>query len=136
MPCWLDPERSVTPTEFMRAYEAATNAHDLEATLALIAEDAVYLFSDESVHVGKEAIRKVLAANFATIRNETYGIRDLRWLVVSEDVAVCLYAFDWSGEIDGRPVSGGGRGTSVLKRSDGAWWVAHEHLSRGPWPQA
>jgi uncharacterized protein (TIGR02246 family) len=121
----------MSPTEFMRAYEAATNAHDLDATLELIAEDAVYLFSDRSAHVGKDAIRKVLRDNFDAIRNETYRIGDPQWLAASEEIAACVYTFDWSGEIDGKPASGGGRGTTVLRRIEGNWRVAHEHLSRG-----
>jgi uncharacterized protein (TIGR02246 family) len=121
----------VSPTEFMHAYEAATNGHDLEGTLALIADDAVYLFSDQSSHVGKDAIRAVLQANFNAIRNEAYRIHDLRWLAASEEVAACVYTFDWSGEIDGKPASGSGRGTSVLRRVDSNWRVAHEHLSKG-----
>jgi len=121
----------MTPTEFMRTYEAAANAHDLAATLGLIADDAVYLFSDQTSHIGKEAIREVIRSNFDSIRNETYSIHELRWLAVSEDVAACVYAFDWSGEIDGQPTGGGGRGTSVLRRIEGEWRVAHEHLSRG-----
>jgi uncharacterized protein (TIGR02246 family) len=121
----------MSPTEFMHAYEAATNAHDLEGTLALIADDAVYLFSDQSSHVGKDAIRAVLQANFVAISNETYSIHELRWLAESDEVAACVYAFDWSGEIDGKPARGNGRGTSVLRRVDGSWRVAHEHLSSG-----
>lgn len=115
----------------MQAYESATAAHDLEGTLALIADDAVYLFSNESSHVGKEAIRRALEANFAAIKAEEYRIQGLRWLAVSGDVAACVYEYVWSGEIGGEPASGRGRGTSVIKRSQGAWRVAHEHLSRG-----
>jgi uncharacterized protein (TIGR02246 family) len=121
----------MSPTEFMRGYEAATNAHDLDATLALVADDAVYLFSDESSHIGKAAIGDALRANFGAISNETYRIADLRWLAVSDEVAACVYRFEWSGEIDGKPAAGSGRGTSVLRRIDGSWRVAHEHLSRG-----
>ena len=32
----------MSPTEFIRAYEAAANRHDLEAMLAMIADDAVF----------------------------------------------------------------------------------------------
>jgi ketosteroid isomerase-like protein len=125
----------VTPDEFMRRYEAATCAHDLEATLGLIAEDAIYLFSNRTSHVGKNAIRQVLAANFELIKAETYVIRGLKWLASSEEVAACVYEFTWSGEIDGKRASGSGRGTSVLRRVEGQWKVAHEHLSAGPlWP--
>lgn len=121
----------MSPTEFMRAYEAATNAHDLAGTLGLIADDAIYLFSDQSSHVGKEAIGKALEANFNSISNETYRIQDIRWLAASQEIAACVYRFEWSGEIDGKPASGSGRGTTVLRRTDGNWRVAHEHLSRG-----
>jgi uncharacterized protein (TIGR02246 family) len=121
----------MSPADFMRVYEKATAAHDLEATLDLIADDAVYLFSNQSSHLGKPAIREALAKNFDTIKAETYGIRDISWLAATDEIAACVYEFHWSGEIDGKPVSGHGRGTTVLRRIDGAWRVAHEHLSAG-----
>lgn len=120
-----------SPAELMSAYEKATAAHDLEATLALVSEDAVYLFSDRSSHVGKAAIREVLARNFATIEGESYEIRSLRWLVRGADAAACVYEFRWSGRIRGEPASGGGRGTSVARREGETWRIAHEHLSAG-----
>ena len=121
----------MTPSEFMQAYETVLNAHDLEGTLAMIADDAVVLFSNETSHVGKDAVAKAIGGNFEAIKLETYRISGLRWLAESDDVAACVYAFDWAGEIDGQPASGSGRGTSVLRRVDGEWRVAHEHLSRG-----
>lgn len=120
-----------TPQAFMRAYEAATAAHDLEGALELIADDAVYLFSNESSHVGKAAVRRALEANFAAIKAEEYRIEGLRWLAESDEVAACVYAFHWAGEIRGEPASGSGRGSAVLRREGGAWRVVHEHLSRG-----
>jgi ketosteroid isomerase-like protein len=123
---------SMTPGEFMRTYEAATCAHDLEATVGMIAADAIYLFSNGTSHVGKDAIRRVLQANFDLIKAETYAIRGLRWLAGSDDVAACVYGFAWSGEIDGKPAAGKGRGTTVIRRIGGQWKVAHEHLSAGP----
>ena len=47
----------MTPDAFMQAYEQATRAHDLDALMALVADDAVYLFSNASSHVGAAAIR-------------------------------------------------------------------------------
>ena len=67
------------PAEFMRRYAENTDAHRLEATLAMIADDAIYLFSDGSSHVGKPAIAEVLEKNFAAIVGETYRIGDMRW---------------------------------------------------------
>ena len=121
----------MSPAEFMRAYETVTNAHDLGALLELIADDAIYLFSSQTSHIGKAAIRKAIQANFDVIEGETYRIRHLKWLASSEDVAACVYEFEWSGTMDGKPASGGGRGTSVIRRIDGQWKVAHEHLSSG-----
>ncbi len=121
----------MSPTEFMSAYEAVTNAHDLDVLLDLIVDDAIYLFSNQTAHVGKPAIRNAIQANFEAIEGETYRIQNSRWLASSNDVAACVYEFDWSGTRNGRPVSGHGRGTTVIRRADGRWKVAHEHLSSG-----
>jgi uncharacterized protein (TIGR02246 family) len=121
----------MSPTEFMCAYEAVTNAHNLDVLLELIADDAIYLFSNQTSHIGKAAIRKAIQANFEAIEDETYRIQNLRWLATSDDVAACVYEFDWSGIMSGKPVSGHGRGTTVIRRADGRWKVAHEHLSSG-----
>ncbi len=120
-----------TPDECMQAYERATSSHDLEATLALIDEEALYFFSDETVHPGKQAIEKVLRRNFNLIQDEKYSISHLTWLVRSDQAAACVYDYSWSGIIHGMPASGVGRGTSVLKRTGNGWKVIHEHLSRG-----
>jgi uncharacterized protein (TIGR02246 family) len=121
----------MSPDDFMRAYEAALNAHDLDGTLALIADDAVFLFSNETSHVGKAAIAKAIGANFEAIKLETYRISGLRWLAESQDVAACVYTYHWAGEIGGQAMSGGGRGTNVLRRVGSDWRIVHEHLSRG-----
>jgi len=115
----------------MIAYVRATNSHSLKATLALVDDDAVYLFSDESVHIGKRAIEKVIRRNFDLIKDESYSIDNLTWLVDSGEVAACVYDYSWSGTIDGEQVSGSGRGTTVLRRSPEGWRVVHEHLSKG-----
>lgn len=120
-----------TPTEAMAAYERATRAHDLPALLALIDDDAVYFFSNESDHVGKPAIEAAIRRNFEVIQDETYVLEDRTWLVTAEDVAACVYNYRWTGTVHGEPASGGGRGTTVLRRTDEGWKVVHEHLSRG-----
>mgnify|MGYP002683094161 CR=1 FL=1 len=120
-----------TADDFMLAYEKATNGHDVEATLSLIADQAVYLFSDESVHIGKHAIEKVLRSNFDVIDNEKYSIDNLLWVARCDDVAACVYDYSWAGVINGEPAAGSGRGTTVLQRSQDGWKVVHEHLSRG-----
>lgn len=120
-----------TPDDLMEAYQSATNSHDLQATLALIAEEAVYLFSNESVHVGQEQIARALQRNFDLIQDETYTTTGRTWLVETAEVAVCVYDYAWTGTINGKPASGSGRGTTVLRRFGDEWKVVHEHLSRG-----
>lgn len=120
-----------TPDEFMLEYERATDSHNLDAAISMINEEAIYLFSDESVHVGKQAIERVLRHNFELIQDESYSISNLTWLAKSEEVAACVYDFTWSGTINGQDAFGSGRGTTVLRRSGKEWKVVHEHLSRG-----
>ncbi|MFQ5919684.1 MAG: YybH family protein [Thermoplasmata archaeon] len=120
-----------TAGEFMSRYERATDSHDLDGVLSMIDDDAIYLFSDESVHVGRQAVERVLRRNFDLIQDESYSIDNLRWLASSDEVAACVYDFSWSGTIKGQEASGSGRGTSVIRRLGNEWKVVHEHLSRG-----
>lgn len=113
------------------AYQQATNDHDIEAILSLIDEGAIYLFSDGSAHIGKPAVEKVLRYNFNIIADEVYSIDNLAWLVETEEVAVCVYDYSWTGLIKGEPASGSGRGTTILQCKDKGWNVVHEHLSKG-----
>ena len=115
-------------TEFIRAYEQATNSHDIARLVPLIAPAAVYWFSDGS-HRGREAVLSAIAETFATIRDEIYQINDLEWIACGDEHAVCRYRFIWTGTVGGQPRSGSGRGTSVLVKTAGAWQMLHEHLS-------
>jgi uncharacterized protein (TIGR02246 family) len=108
-------------------------AQDLNGMLELIADDAAYFWSSGDALFGKAAIAKGLQRNFSAIRNDTYETFDLTWVAKSDDVAACIYAFRWTGEIDGKAVGGKGRGSTVLRKVDGEWRVAVEHLSAGDW---
>lgn len=116
-------------TAFLRRYEQANNSHEIDRVVPLIAEDAVYWFSDGS-HRGLDEIAGAIERTFEAIRDETYEIRDLEWVVLAADHAVCRYRFFWTGVVDGRPRSGEGRGTNVIVKRDASWKVQHEHLSR------
>lgn len=123
----------MSPEDFLKQrYEAAADAHDLDAILALIGENAVYFFSNGTAYLGKDEIAKAIAANFAAVSNEQFELRDVSCLLNTGEVAVLLYEFHWSGDVNGRLVSSGGRGTTVLEKADGSWMVMHEHLSQGP----
>jgi uncharacterized protein (TIGR02246 family) len=109
------------------------NAKDLAATMELIAEDAVYFWSNGSAMFGKPAIAEAMRANFDGIADDTYDVADVTWLAETDDVAACVFSFHWTGRVDGKDVSGRGRGATVLKRVAGEWRIVHEHLSQGQW---
>jgi ketosteroid isomerase-like protein len=121
-------ELTDAPTGFIRAYEQATNSHDIARLAPLVAPDAVYWFSDGS-HRGRDAVLAAIAETFATIHDEVYRIDDLEWIAANHDHAVCRYRFAWTGTVNGHPRSGSGRGTNVLVNTDGTWQMLHEHLS-------
>jgi ketosteroid isomerase-like protein len=126
----------ITPAEVMAAYEAAADQHDLEATMSLVDDDAVYFFSNETTHIGRAAVRAAIARNFEAITMERFELDHLEAIVETEAVAVFLYEFRWSGIVDGEDRSGSGRGTTVLVSSGDSWHILHEHLSRGPYKLA
>ena len=82
------PHQEATMTQpedgFVKEFERALNRHDLDATLSLIDKQAIYLFSDESVHVGEKAIDRAIRHNFSTINDDTDSIDNLTWLAKSE----------------------------------------------------
>ena len=113
----------------MKRYESATNSHNFDAVAPLIAEDAVYWFT-EGTFEGHEAIRKAFESAWDTVKHEVYTISNVRWLSTSDTTAVCVYDFSWKGEIEGVKKSGGGRGTNALIKTANGWRIVHEHLSK------
>jgi ketosteroid isomerase-like protein len=123
----------MTPAETKQEMVRRMNAKDLPGTMALIADEAVYFWSNGSAMFGKPAIEAAMRANFEGIADDSYEVADVTWLAETDEVAACVFRFQWTGKVDGREVSGRGRGASVLKRIDGAWRVVHENLSQGAW---
>ena len=123
----------MTPDEHRQELARRMKTKDLDGALELIADDAVYFWSNGAALFGKAAIAAGLARNFDAIQNDTYETFDVTWLAESDDVAVCVYKFRWTGEVEGKPVGGAGRGSSVLRRVEGRWLTVNEHLSTGAW---
>ncbi|MGH3447428.1 MAG: YybH family protein [Nocardioidaceae bacterium] len=120
------------PTEelaaFVRAYEAATNSHDVDRVAPLVADNATYWFTDGS-YAGVDAIRAAMSVTFDQIKDETYRITDVEWVFVGSEHACFCYQFQWEGTVSGVRRRGQGRGTNVtVSRPDG-WQMLHEHLS-------
>ena len=76
------------------------------------------------------------------------GLPSVAEMMAPYEAEVALYRFEdlraigrvtlrprrlnWQTIADGKPISGSGRGTTVLKRAGDRWWIVHEHLSGWP----
>ena len=123
----------MSASEFVKQYEAALATQDWEEVAPLIHQKASVVFSDGSVHRGKDAVRAAYERNFDLIKNEEYRIANVHWLLDSSDSAAYMFDFFWTGDIDGQRASGAGRGTAVLVLQDNQWKLLGEHL--GPYPR-
>ena len=118
----------MTSDAFIRAYEAALATQRWADVEPLVHPDACVTFSSGAVHRGRDAVRAAFERNFALIRDETYRIANVHWAMRTDDFAVYLFDFAWSGLIDDKPASGAGRGTGVIVRSGTGWQLVAEHL--------
>ena len=116
----------------LSTYVEKLNTHAWEQIAPCVAEDAVFLFTEDTF-VGKAAAKAAFEKTFKLIENEVFSLHDIAWSIVTDEVATCPYEFRWKGLISGQESSGGGRGTTILRRVDGRWLIAHEHL--GPFPR-
>lgn len=122
----------MTARDTLAAYADRINAHDFDQLTDLIAPDATFWFSD-GTHRGIAAIRTAFEATWRLMGDdERYWLDQLDWIAEGDTAAACTYRFNWSTTRDGRPVSGSGRGTTILQRVDDRWWIVHEHLSGNP----
>ena len=122
----------MNPEDFIRAYEQALGTQDWRQVDPLVHEDACVSFSNGTVHKGKPAVKLAFERNFSSIKDETYTMTNVHWVMKTDETAVYLFDFHWSGIINDQPASGGGRGTSVLIKQDGKWELLVEHLGPGP----
>ena len=118
----------MNPEEFLESYGSALATQDWQSVSPFIHEDACVTFSNGRVFKGKAEVQYAFEKNFALIQDEQYAISDTCWVKKTDDFAVCLYAFHWSGLINGKHASGSGRGTSVLVSKQGKWVLIAEHL--------
>lgn len=121
----------MTAEDVLAQYESRINLHDFDVLVPLISNEAVFWFNDGSFS-GLVEIRRAFEATWARFANEVYWLEDKSWIALGEGAASCTYRFRWKTEVDGKPMSGAGRGTTVLRTEGGHWKIVHEHLSRLP----
>lgn len=116
----------------LSAYIEKLNTHSWEQIAPCVTEDAVFIFTEDTF-TGHAAAKAAFEKTFALIQDEHFSLHDIVWTVVTDDVAACRYEFRWKGLISSQEASGGGRGTTILRKTNGRWLIAHEHL--GPYPR-
>lgn len=113
---------------FLREYEEATNSHYFDNVRKLLLKEAIYLFSD-GTHRGIKEIENAFVTTWNKIKNETYSICEVEWIVLKKEYAACIYNFHWKGYVAGKLKQGNGRGTNILVKRNDRWYMLHEHLS-------
>lgn len=118
--------------EALDAVLAATNTHDFDNVAEMLSEDVTYFFNDATL-VGRDSVRGYFESTWELIHEERYWAEDVRWLIESDNSALVVYRYCWSGTIDGQWSTGSGRATNAFARDvDGRWLLVHEHLSQEP----
>jgi len=123
----------VRPEDTLKQYESKINLHDFDQLVPLISPDALFWFNDGS-YSGLDEIRNAFEATWRKFPLEHYWLDDIAWIATADNAAGCTYHFRWKAVIDGRALSGGGRGTTILRNENGMWKIVHEHLSQNPQP--
>ncbi len=121
----------MTPEDFLAQYTAALETQNWDNVAPLIHADCIAVFTEDT-YKGKAAVESAFRKTFDLIKDETYAIENLHWVLRKEDVVIVNYNFHWSGIIHGKPAAGGGRGTATLVLEDGRWRLLSEHLGPNP----
>ena len=102
---------SASPLQVVEAFGAASSAHDLDATLALISEDCVFDATgpapDGTRHVGPQAIRAAWQAIFDDVRTQF----EVEETFAAADRVIQRWRYSWD--------AGHVRGVDVFKVRDG-----------------
>jgi len=121
--------------EALKKYINATNSHDFANVAECLHENAVYYFSNETC-TGIPKIKAYFENVWSLISEEKYWATDIEYLLESPTTLVCTYRYNFSGYMNGKEISGGGRATNVFAKDSESdtWKLLHEHLSPMPKP--
>jgi len=116
------------PSNFIIQYERALGTQDWAHVEPLIHNDARVVFSDGSLHIGKDGIKMAYERNFQAIKGEKFEIMNIHWISETSTSAAYMFEFRWAGLIQGEHASGAGRGTTILSKVNGQWRLKSEQL--------
>jgi ketosteroid isomerase-like protein len=112
----------------LNRYIDATNSHDFNNVKEVLHPNAIYWFTDQNC-TSIEEIGSYFNNAWDIIKEEMYSATDVQWIAVSEQVATCIYTYNYTGYHNGKLVSGSGRATNVFTLFNNEWKLIHEHLS-------
>lgn len=118
----------MTYDKALERYIDATNSHNFKNVKEVLHPQAIYWFTDKSC-TSIEEIGNYFNNAWDVIKDEVYAATDIQWIAVSEQVATCIYTYNYKGYHKGEFVSGSGRATNVFTLFNGEWKLIHEHLS-------
>jgi uncharacterized protein (TIGR02246 family) len=107
-------------------WHRATAAGDVDAVLALMSEDVVFLVAGQPPMHGRAAFEQGLRGILATHRFTSTS--DVQEIVVSGDLAYCWSSLRVAIEAEsgGAKVVRAGNALSILRKSDGTWRVVRD----------
>jgi len=119
--------------EALEKYINATNSHNFAEVAECLHQDAVYYFTNKTC-IGTSQIKEYFENGWNLIKEEKYWATDVEYLLESPTTLVCTYRYNFSGYMDDKHISGGGRATNVFVRDSEyePWKLIHEHLSHMP----
>ncbi|MCB0509967.1 MAG: nuclear transport factor 2 family protein [Chitinophagales bacterium] len=118
------------PENFLKLYELALATQDWNQVKKLIHPTACITFSDGSRHLGKEAIQQAFERNFSLIKNESYAMTKVQWLLKKKKTALACFNFEWRGILHDKEVSGKGLGNILLRKEEDKWLLVMENLHK------
>lgn len=111
-------------------YRGLINSHDFDLLERyVIAPDAIFVFSDQR-HEGIAAVRAGFERTWSILPDEVYEMSEGEWLIDGPNSAACTFRYSYRGTLaDGRPLSGGGQGINLFRRTEGHWRLTFEQLT-------
>ena len=124
-----------TPEAAFERYRQLINTHDFDQLAAsVVAADALFVFTEKK-HRGIGEIRAAFNQTWSLLPDEVYTMSEAQWLARDSHSALVVFRYTYRGTLkNGQPLSGGGHGTNLYKRTPAGWRLAYEHLSHDPKP--